>query len=131
MTSTASGTWTLQGITDGRGACDHCGRSLARLFRVTNPEGQQMVVWRVCSARFTGWNLSVAQAERAERFARLEAAAQAKWGDLYVQAREAAAAVAARTGTAGGPGEALTMMRDQPHWVDDDEARAFVARCLA
>jgi hypothetical protein len=64
--TTAPG-WQLIGITSGRGRCEHCGRSLARLFRITNPEGGvQMVVGRVCSMKLTGYNWSTALAERIE-----------------------------------------------------------------
>lgn len=65
-TATAPATWTLRGITAGRSTCDHCGRSLARLFRVESPDGVLMTVGRTCSQRLTGYSWQVRMAERAQ-----------------------------------------------------------------
>jgi ribosome-binding protein aMBF1 (putative translation factor) len=59
-------TWQLVGITSGEATCDHCGRTLARCFRVVTPDGAEMTVGRVCSAKLTGYNWKLAQAERAD-----------------------------------------------------------------
>lgn len=122
-------TWQLTGITNGRGACDHCGRTLSRLFKVTSPDGVRMVVGKTCSKNLTGYNWQTAQAERIERIAQADAAAAAKWGDLYAALKVQAALAARRTETSGAAGEGIAALRDG--YLSDDEARAFAEKCMA
>lgn len=78
-----SAEWTLKGIRRDAGSCDHCGRSLGRLFRVERADGEQMTVGVACSKRLTGYNWSVAQAERAQALAEREARAAEQWPELW------------------------------------------------
>lgn len=129
-TTSATATWTLQGITTGRGSCDHCGRDLARLFRITSPAGQAMVVGRTCSAKLTGYRWDVALAQRVERSRLRDMAAEAAYGDLWHEARRVATATAALPGveTAGIAGDALEGMR---MGVERDWCEGVVAKAAA
>lgn len=122
--------WTLKGITDGRGACDHCGRTLSRLFRIADPSGQVIVVGRTCSAKLTGFSWTVAQAEHLERLARGEAAAERDYGQLYLDLKAVAARTAERYGVTGAAGDALQVLRDRL-LGSDTERTAFARRALA
>jgi hypothetical protein len=129
MTTT---TWTLKGITASRGTCDHCGRTLARLFRIADPEGRQMTVGRVCARQMTGWNWTVAHAERVERMHQRERAAEERYGDLWRTLRAQAAHEGTVAGVAGVAGTALYALRDGGYWGDDTaEAVRYGRDCLA
>lgn len=123
--------WSLQGITSGRGACDHCDRTLSRLFRVMSPGGECMQVGRVCAATLTGYRWSVAQAERIEATVRRDAAATEKFGLLYTDLKAQAALTARRYGTSGAAGEGAGVLRDLPAYMTVAEAEAFARRMLA
>lgn len=132
--TTAQALWTLQGITEGSDACEHCGRTLSRLFRVTSPEGTEMVVGRVCSRKLTGYSWTVALAERVERSRLRDERAAATYGELWTEARRVAAATASLPGieTAGIAGDALEGMRQgvEREWAEMvlAKAQAFLAR---
>jgi hypothetical protein len=128
MTTT---TYRLLGITDGRGACDHCGRTLSRLFRIATPTGDTMVVGRTCSANLTGYRWSVAQAERLEALRLREEAALADYGDLYLSLVAQARAEAAVGGVAGAAGEGVLVLRDRPAYLEEAERVAFAREMLA
>ena len=130
-----SGTWVLRGITGGRASCEHCGRDLARCFRVENPAGEQMVVGRVCATKLTGHSWSLALAERIERRRQAQQAAQELFGERYREATAVRARqMAARpSGTAGAAGEAISAMESAAagtwaEWQGDVED--FVTGCL-
>ncbi len=126
MTTTeAPARYTLRGITSGSGVCDHCGRTLARLFRVTSPDGTDLTVGRTCSAKLTGYKWNVALAERIERFRIADEAAASKYGQLYTELHAAARATAARYETAGIAGDALGGLRDGH--IDTATAAAWLA----
>src|SRR5882724_3359209 len=93
-------TWRLAGITASKGSCEHCGRSLSRLFRVINPDGRDMIVGRTCSAKLTGYNWTVAQAERTEALGYRAAQAQ------------------------------IMLRDERERWMSDDERMAFVRGLL-
>lgn len=61
-------------VRGGSGECEHCGRALKHLFRITDAAGVTMTVGRTHAAAFTGWTPSVAQAEGAQRVADRNAA---------------------------------------------------------
>jgi hypothetical protein len=124
-TTAPADTWTLAGITSGEATCDHCGRTLARCFRVVAPNGDDMTVGRVCSAKLTGYKWAVAAAERAERLRIAEETATERYGDLYAALTAQAAAEAARFQVATFAGQARTILRDpQRRGWDMDEAAA-------
>jgi hypothetical protein len=130
MTTTSTATWTLRGITAARANCDHCGRSLARCFRVTSPEGAEMIVGRTCAKRLTGWSWSLAQAERMEALRLREEAAAATYGDLWE--RVVLAARGPEAYTACPAGEAMILLRDNTSpWLSEAERIAFAEKCLA
>lgn len=124
-------TWSLKGITADRGQCDHCGRTLARLFRVVNPDGAEMVVGRVCSAKLTGYSWSIALAERIEAGRIVRAAAVAKFGTLYTDtlARAYAHAGESADSTQGAYGDIAEGM--ERGWLTADGARAMLAQVAA
>jgi hypothetical protein len=122
-------TWKLQGITADRGQCDHCGRTLARLFRVVNPEGAEMVVGRTCSAKLTGYSWSVAQAKQIESQRIVRAAAVDHFGALYTDTLALAYAHAAQHGTQGAFGDIAEGM--EKRWLTADGARAMLAQVAA
>lgn len=116
--------WSLVGVTAGRGACDHCGRSLARLFRVLSPEGAVLTVGRSCAAGLTGWSASWADAERAERRRVAELAARESYGDLY-------AALEAVQVSCGPAGLGLAALRGEYGWMGEVEAVEYAREMLA
>lgn len=120
--------WQLIGITGGRGRCEHCGRSLARLFRITDPDGVQMVVGRVCSMKLTGYTWSTALAERIEAGRVAEELATERYGDLWVELKAVAKATAecrSSQGTAGSAGEAMHGLLKG--WTSEEHARVLLA----
>lgn len=117
-------TWKLQGITASRGQCDHCGRTLARLFRVVAPTGAEMVVGRICSAKLTGYSWSVAQAERIEARKAAERGALAEFGNLYAEA--VMLAESSICSVAGPAGEASIGLRDGG--IDADTAEFWLTK---
>ena len=122
-------TWKLQGITADRGQCDHCGRTLARLFRVVNPDGAEMVVGRTCAAKLTGYSWSIALAERVEAQRIARAAAVAHFGALYTDTLALAYAHAAEHGTQGAYGDVAEGM--ERRWITAADARAMLAQIAA
>lgn len=124
-------TYRLLGITTTRSACDCCGRKLARVFRVADATGTERLMGRVCAAKATGYNWTVAQAERAERFAQQDAAAAARWPDLHAALVVAQRECATRSGQGGAAGEGLGMLRSRAPWQSEQDAEDFARRCLA
>lgn len=124
-------TWRLTGITTGRSTCDHCGRSLARCFRVTR-DGAEMTVGRVCSAKLTGYNWTVAQAERTEQIRVNSIRAAVKYGDLWVEVNRIAQDPQVPIPLGYRAAQAQIMLRDErEHWMSDAERVAFVRDLLA
>lgn len=97
--------WTLKGIRRDSGSCDHCGRTLGRLFRVADAAGVEMTVGVGCSKKLTGYSWSVAQAERMQACADREARAAERWPELWsallAQMEREQAAFDGYTGDAG------------------------------
>jgi len=122
--------YRLVGITKGESECEHCGRALGRLFRLVGPEGDEMVVGRVCSAKLTGYNWSVKDAERAQRIADAEAKAAADYGQLWTEIVAQSRYEGQRFGYGGAATEGMIVLRDR-RWMTDDEARAFAEKALA
>lgn len=119
--------WQLIGITGGRGSCEHCGRSLARLFRITDPQSVQMVVGRVCSMKLTGYTWSTALAERIEAGRVAEELAAERYGDLWVELKAVAKATAgcrSSQGTAGSAGEGMHGLLKG--WISEEQARTLL-----
>lgn len=56
--------WYLVKVEQGGAACDHCNRSLKRLYRVVNPDGKEMTVGSGCVKKITGWTLEWREAQR-------------------------------------------------------------------
>lgn len=123
-------TYILKGITAANGECDHCHRDLARLFRIADADGNEMVVGRKCAMNLTGYNWSIAQAERIQKLADAEVRAAADFGELW----EAVKAQSAREGEilhyGGAATEAMIALRDR-RWMTDDEAKDFAEKMLA
>jgi hypothetical protein len=126
-TTVAPGSWTLLGIDKARGACDHCGRTIARRFRIQSSDGQIMNVGSTHAKQATGWSWTVAQAERAEQMARREAAAEADYPTLWVEARRQRDHENRITGRGGAAAEAVGALRDRNVAGDLVE---FVHGCL-
>src|SRR5882724_9312667 len=124
-------TWRLAGITASKGSCEHCGRSLSRLFRVINPDGRDMIVGRTCSAKLTGYNWTVAQAERTEALRLRSDAAAVKYGDLWVEVNRIARDPQVPAALGYRAAQAQIMLRDErERWMSDDERMAFVRGLL-
>jgi hypothetical protein len=87
--------WRLVAITSSKSGtpCDHCGRTLKRLFTVQNPDGRQMVVGRGCVKKLTGWTLEAAEAERMLKWAALLAGRAVAWSRFTSQRPELAALI--------------------------------------
>lgn len=128
-----TGTYTLQGITCERGSCDHCGRELARLFRVQSPTGTQIIVGVSCAKKLTGYSWSVAQAERMQRMVEREARAEALYGDLYRSLKAQAHLEAERYGCGGAAGSGFIALRDDNavEWATDMLAKSIAREGLA
>lgn len=125
-------TWKLTGITASKGSCDHCGRNLSRLFRVVTPEGQAMIVGRSCSAKLTGYNWTVAQAERTEAIRLGEIRAAEKYGDLWAEVNRIARDPEVGMALGYRAAQAQIMLRDErERWMSDNERIAFVRGLLA
>lgn len=130
MTTTPA-TWQLRGITSGEANCDHCGRTLARCFRVVSPAGDEMTVGRVCSAKLTGYNWKVAQAERVEGIRLAEERAAATYGDLWTALTAQHFREGERLGMGAHAAEGRIALRDLKPWQDAAEMVAFAREMLA
>jgi hypothetical protein len=131
MTTTTTTTWQLVGITTGEATCDHCGRTLARCFRVVTPDGDEMTVGRVCSAKLTGYNWKLAQAERAERLRAAEEAAATRYGQLYADLTAQHELEGRRLGMGSHAAQGRIALRDRKAWQDEAETLAYARDMLA
>lgn len=82
--------WYLVGRPVGSASCDHCGRALKHCYLVVNSDAVEMTVGRGCVKKLTGWDLTIATAERLLRIAKRNADRAAQWATFAAEHPEAA-----------------------------------------
>lgn len=90
-----------------------------------------MIVGRTCSAKLTGYNWSIVQAERAEAIRLGEIRAAEKYGDLWVEVNRVARNRQVPMALSYRANQAQIMLRDErERWMSDAERVAFVRGLL-
>jgi hypothetical protein len=88
-------------------------------------------VGRSCSKNLTGYNWSLAQAERIERFERMDRDAEAKYGDLYRSLKSQGEHEGRVLGYGGFCTEAWIWLRDLKPWMDEAYYVEYAEKALA